>query len=99
MDIQPSFPGKAKALTCNAYETLWNRYEQEGWPDDHIIHIEGVSGKKRTYREFHTRVVLAATALGTPDSDGSLRLGNEAANAEMIAIIGHNSSVREVPLH
>ena len=81
---------------CNAYEALWNRQEQAGWPDDLILHIEGISGRKRTYQEFRTRAVLTATALGSPVSDGSLGFREK---GEMVAIISHNSLVRDVPQH
>ena len=69
---------------CNIYETLWNRDEQAGFADDILIHIEDASGKKITYKEFHSRVLLAATALDKPFSDGK---------AEMIGILSHGSSV------
>jgi acyl-CoA synthetase (AMP-forming)/AMP-acid ligase II len=95
MYIKSSFPDQAKVPDCNAYEALWNRHEQAGWPDDLILHIEGISGRKRTYREFRTRAVLAATALGSPATDdGSIGFRE---TGEMIAIISHNSLVREVP--
>jgi acyl-CoA synthetase (AMP-forming)/AMP-acid ligase II len=92
MYIKSSFPDQAKVPDCNAYEALWNRHEQAGWPDDLILHIEGISGRKRTYREFRTRAELAATALGSPATDGSLGFRE---TGEMIAIISHNSMVRE----
>ena len=76
-----------KVPECNAYEALWNRHEQAGCPDDFVLHIEDASGRERTYQEFRTRVVLAATAL-----DESLGVRSE--NGEMIAIISHSSSVR-----
>ena len=84
MYIKSSIPVQAKVPECNAYEALWNRHEQAECPDDLILHIEGAGGKKVTYREFRTRVVLAATVL-----NGSL-----SGNAEMIAIISQSSSVR-----
>ena len=97
MYIKSSFPDQAKVPPhCNAYEALWNRYDQAGWPDDLMLHIDGISGWKRTYQEFRTRAVLAATALGSPHPDGSLGLGFR-ETGEMIAIISHNSLVREVP--
>ena len=92
MYIKSSFPGHDKIPDCNAYEALWNRREQAGWPDDLILHIEGVSGRKRTYQEFRTCAVLAATTLGTPVSDGSPGVQNE--NGEIIAIASDSSSVR-----
>ena len=85
MYIKSSIPVQAKVPESNAYEALWNRHEQAECPDDLIIHIEGASGEKRTYQEFRTRAVLAATAL-----DRAL----SAENAEMIAIISQSSSVR-----
>ena len=92
MYVKSSFPDQAKVPDCNAYEALWNRQEQAGWPDDLILHIEGISGRKRTYQEFRTRAVLTATALGSPVSDGSLGFREE---GEMVALISHNSLVRE----
>ena len=93
MYIRSSFPDQAKVTDCNAYEALWNRYDQAGWSDDLILHIEGISGRKRTYQEFRTLSILAATALGSPISDGSLAGFRE--KREMIVIISHNSLVRE----
>jgi len=77
---------------CNAYEALWNRHEQAGWPDDLILHIDGISGRKRTSQEFRTRAVLTATALGSPVSDASAGFREI---GEMVAIISYNSLVRE----
>ena len=90
MYIKTPFSGHDKVPDCNAYEALWNRQQQGGWPDDLILHIDGISGHKRTYQEFRTRAVLAAKTLGTPVSDG-VRDENE----EMVAIISDCSSVRE----
>ena len=73
-------------------QPLW----YEGYIGRHIRrqYIESMSGRKRTYQGFRTRVVLAATALGSPISNGSLGLRSE--NGEMIGIISHNSLVREI---
>ena len=91
MYIRSSFPDQAKVTDCNAYEALWNRYDQAGWSDDLILHIEGISGRKRTYQEFRTLSIVTATALGSPVPDG---LGFR-EKGEMIVIISHNSLVRE----
>ena len=87
MHIKSSFPEQAKVpeSDCNAYEALWNRHEQTG-SDDIVLHIDGISGRKRTYQEFRTRAVLAASAMETSVS----------GNREMIAIISENSLVREI---
>jgi acyl-CoA synthetase (AMP-forming)/AMP-acid ligase II len=91
MYVKSSFPLQAKVpdRNCNAYEALWNRREQAGCPDDVILHIDGITGKKRTYHEFRTRAVLAATTLGTHVSE----------NREMVAIISHNSLDHAVLVH
>ena len=86
MYIKSSFPDEDKVPDCNAYEVLWNRYEQAGWPDDIILHIDGITGRTRTFQEFRTRVILGATAL-------RCRI---AENGEMIAIVSHSSLVREI---
>jgi hypothetical protein len=93
MYIKSPFPDHAKVPDCNAYEAIWNRHQQAGWPDDLILHIEEKSGMKRTFQEFRTRAVLAATTLGTPVSNGSP--GIRSKNGEMVAIISDSSSVRE----
>jgi hypothetical protein len=92
MYIKSSFPDQANVPDCNAYEALWNRHEQAGWPDDLILHIDGISGRKRTYQEFRARAVLAATALGSPVSDACLGFRE---TGEMVAITSYNSLVRE----
>ena len=96
--IKSSFPDQAKLKVtdvCNAYEALWNRHEQAGCSDDLILHIEGTSGMTRSYQEFRTLSILAATALqvGSPISDGSLAGFRE--KREIMVIISHNSLVRE----
>ena len=96
MYIKSSFPDQAKVLDCNAYEALWNRHEQARWSNNLILHIEEKSGRKWTYQEFHTQAVLVATALGSPISDGSLGFRKK---GEIIAIISHNSLVREAFQH
>ena len=96
MYIKSSFPDQPRVPDCNAYEALWNRHEQAGCPDDLILHIDGISGRKRTYQEFRTRAILAATALGSPNSDGSIEFRE---TGEMVAIISHNSLVREILQH
>lgn len=92
MYIKSSFPDPPKAPNCNAYQVLWNRPEQAEWPEDFMLYIDGKTGKKRTYQEFRTRVLMAATALGTPVSDGGLGISSESGG--MIAIISANSLVR-----
>ena len=93
--IKSSFPDQAKleVTDCNAYEALWNRHEQANCSDDLILHIEVISGRTRSYQEFRTLSILAATALGSPISDGSLAGFRE--KREIIVIISHNSLVRE----
>lgn len=94
MYIKSSFPDPPKALNCNAYHVLWNRPEQARWPEDFTLHIDGKTGMKRTYQEFRTRVLMAATALGASVPDGGLGIKNE--NGGMIAIISANSLVTKL---
>lgn len=93
MYIKSSLPDPPKVPDCNAYEALWSRYESGEWPEDVTLHIESKSGKKRTYQEFRTRVLLAATALGGSVPDGFLGIRSE--SEELIAIISRSSSVSE----
>lgn len=70
------------------------REDQKAWPD-FTFQIDGNSGRKRSFREFVSRVEDGATALGAPTSSSGL--GLRAENAEMVGLIGPNTMVR-VPI-
>lgn len=66
------------------------REDQKGW-SDFTLHIDGVSGRKRSYFQFLSRVEDGATALGAPVSSGGLGLQAEAG--EMVGLLGPNNMV------
>ncbi|KAJ3484237.1 hypothetical protein NLI96_g5759 [Meripilus lineatus] len=69
----PPFPNK------NIEEILFNFPGQEGLPD-HTLHIDALTGRRRSKKEFAERVRDASTALGSPASDGGLGLSGEAGD-------------------
>lgn len=61
-------------------------------PAEFTLHVDAVTGKKRTYTEFKRAVELGSTALGAPVADGGLGLSAEAGH--MIGLYSPNCMVR-----
>lgn len=80
----PPFPNK------NIEEILFNFPGQEGLPD-HTLHIDALTGRRRSKKEFAERVRDASTALGSPASDGGLGLSGEAG--DIVGICSTNCMV------
>ncbi|KAF9267794.1 acetyl-CoA synthetase-like protein [Marasmius fiardii PR-910] len=78
----------------NAHDVFFNRPDQAEWPD-FTFHIDALTEKKRTYKEFVARTKASITALGSPVSEGGL--GFE--NGEMIGIMSENSMEYPVLVH
>lgn len=74
----------------NAHDFLFNRPDQKDWRN-HTLYIDSVTGRKRSFREFHERVIDGATALGAPSIYNGLGLKVE--DGEMVGILGENSMV------
>ena len=75
----------------NAHHLMFHRPNQEAWTN-FTLHIDAVTGRKRSYREFYERVIDGATALGSPISEEGLALKGE--DGEIVGILGGNSMVR-----
>ncbi|KAF8887153.1 hypothetical protein BD779DRAFT_1672909 [Infundibulicybe gibba] len=89
MHIKSPYPDVPPLPEMNAHHFFFNRPDQAEWPD-YTIHIDPVTGFKRTYREFLERVYDGATALGAPVSAGGLGLrGGD--GGEMIGIMSENA--------
>ena len=58
---------------------------------DYVLHIDGLTGRKRTRNEFYDEVRDGATALSTAVADGGLGLSNE--KGDIVAIYSLNSLV------
>ncbi len=89
MLVKSPFPEPPSLTDANAYNVLLNRPDQREWKD-YTLHIDAVTGRKRSFYEFRERVQDAAAALGGPVSEGCLGLSAE--QDEMVGIISENSS-------
>lgn len=89
--IKSLYPEPPPAPDANAHYSFFKRPDQTQWPADFTLHIDAVTGERRTYREFQARVNDLATGLGGSTSDGCLGLGKP---GEKVGIMMENSSVR-----
>jgi acyl-coenzyme A synthetase/AMP-(fatty) acid ligase len=92
--IKSLYPEPPTAPDLNAHYSLFKRPDQAQWPADFTLHVDALTGEKRTYKEFLARVNDLATALGGPAADGCLGIGRP---GEKIGIMMENSSVRCTP--
>jgi hypothetical protein len=61
---------------------------------DYTFQVDAATGRKRSWREFKTRVAHAMTALGASESQGGLDLRPE--NGEIVGVLSPNSLVSTV---
>ncbi|TEB20120.1 acetyl-CoA synthetase-like protein [Coprinellus micaceus] len=87
--IKSLYPEPPTAPDLNAHYSLFKRPDQAQWPADFTLHVDALTGEKRTYKEFLARVNDLATALGGPAADGCLGIGRP---GEKIGIMMENSS-------
>ena len=62
-------------------------------PKDYIIHIDGLTGERRTYDEFYQRARDCATALSASRSQGGLGLNYTDTRKDIVVIFSPNSLV------
>ncbi|KAH7915463.1 hypothetical protein BJ138DRAFT_1109674 [Hygrophoropsis aurantiaca] len=77
----PTFPEQ------NVHNLLFNRPEQQSWPD-YTLYVDALIGQRRSYREFLDRVRDGGTALGAPVEQGGL--GLNPGGKEIVAILSEN---------
>ena len=87
MYIKSLYPQIPPLPAQNAHQFMLNRPDQAAWPD-YTLHIDPISGRRRSYREFRERVALGATALGAPVADGGLGM-----SGEIVGVLSDNSLV------
>lgn len=90
MYLKSMYPTPPPPPEVNVHNVLFHRPEQASWPD-YTLHIDSVTGRKRTFSEFLERVYDGATALGAPVSQGGLGLRGE--DGEIVGILSENSLV------
>lgn len=88
--INTLFPKFEINLDCNLHKHVFQRPDQENWPD-YTLYIDGATGKKRSFFQFKDRVFDAATALGTPQAQGGLGLSGD--DGEIVGILSENCLV------
>lgn len=59
---------------------------------DYVLHIDGLTGYKRTRKEFDERVLLGLTVLTAPTSKGGLGLSG--ASRDVVGVLSYNCMVR-----
>ena len=67
---------------------LFNNPEEPS-ENDHVLHVDGLTGEERTKNQFFERVYDGATALAAHPSKGGLGLGP----SDMVGILSHNCLV------
>jgi len=90
MYIKSPYPDVPPVPEVNVHNLLLHRPDQANWPN-HTLHIDPITGRRRTFHEFLQRVNVGATALGAPISEGGLGLRGE--DGEMVGIMSENSMV------
>lgn len=89
------YPEPPKAPEMNIHYMMFKRPDQAQWPEDFTIHIDAVTGEKRSFREFVARVYDLTTALGGAPSDGCLGMNTE----DKVGVLMENSSEYVTLLH
>lgn len=74
----------------NVHHYMFNTTASQDIPD-YTLHIDAISGRRRSWQEFRDRVYDGASALGAPLSQGGL--GLDAANGDIVGIYSHNCLV------
>lgn len=85
------YPDVPNIPPTNIHNIIFHRQDQKEWKN-HTLHIDAVTGKKRTFREFYERVIDGATALASPASEEGLGLKGE--DGEIVGILAENCMVR-----
>jgi hypothetical protein len=75
----------------NFHHLLFNRPDQKEWNLDYTVHIDPMTSKRRSYREFYECIMDGATALGSPVSEQGLGLNG--TDGEIVGILSENCMV------
>ncbi|KDQ62797.1 hypothetical protein JAAARDRAFT_30700 [Jaapia argillacea MUCL 33604] len=86
MTIKSMFPPVPPLTPTNVHNFLFRRPDQPF--ANYTLHIDAVTGKKRSSHEFLERAYDGATALASPPSEGGL--GLEPETGEMVGILSPN---------
>ena len=90
--VKSLYPDPPELPPLNFHTLVFERLANV--PHDFDIHIDGVTGEKRTYGQFVERVRDCATALAAPTEKGGLGIGSDVKTKPFIGILSPNSLVR-----
>jgi hypothetical protein len=90
MYLKSKFPQPPPVPNENAFYRTFGR-PQDPQPADFLIHVDAITGKRRSYYELKQVIHDGNTALGSPESSGGLGLNAEARH--MVGIYSHNCMV------
>ncbi|KAI0055140.1 acetyl-CoA synthetase-like protein [Artomyces pyxidatus] len=88
--LKSLYPPIPEPPVVNCYDFVFDRPDVKSWPD-YTLHIDGVTGEKRRFRDFCERVADCATALSAPQALGGLGLHAGAPSPEFVGILSNNS--------
>ena len=91
MYLKSPYPPVPPIPDENIHHYMFNTAASQGI-SDYTLHIDAISGRRRSWQEFRERVYDGATALGAPISQGGLGLSGE--NGDIVGIYSHNCMVR-----
>jgi hypothetical protein len=96
MHYKSLFPEIPKVPESNVHHLLFNRPDQQEWPD-YTLFVNVTTGQRLSFREFVDRVRDGATAMGADVTQGGLGLCPE--NREFVGILSENCPVRRMHLY
>lgn len=91
MLIKSPYPSPPPIPDANVHHYMFNTAGAQHMKD-YTLHIDAVTGHKRSWNEFRERVYDGATALEAPTSQGGL--GISAAAGDIVGIYSYNCMVR-----
>lgn len=92
MYLQNPYPPVPTLPVTNYHNVLFRAPERSNIPD-HVMHIDALTGQKRTRLEFIERMYDGATALGAAKNAGGLGLSSN----NIIGIMSDNCLVSALP--
>ena len=93
MYLKSMFPAPPPIPHANVHELMFNTPSPVP-TEDYTLHIDAVTGRKRSYQQFREVVRDGATALGTSPAEGGLGLSPQAN--DIVGIYSFNSMVRHL---
>lgn len=91
--ITSPYPPLPHQKPQNHHSLIFDNAPAKDISPDHILHINGLTGEQRTYREFVERVRDGTTALAADPAVGGLGIRTRRTPPEIIGIMSPNCLV------